>query len=291
MQSTRFRLDISYDGTAFFGWARQPALRTVQGVLDDALATLFRLPPVPDLTVAGRTDSGVHATGQVAHCDVTDEQVATIVSRGQKKSPPASDAATLLARRLNGILSQSSDVVVKRVSIAPRGFDARFSAIYRRYRYRIADALSERDPLRRLTTAWYPTALDIGDMNRAAESLLGVHDFAAFCKPRDRSTTIRHLKEFHWLRKADGVLVARVESDAFCHSMARALVGACVAVGEGRLGWARIARLRDEKVRTSEFTVMPARGLTLVEVGYPADELLADRALQTRARRDSLTGC
>ncbi len=263
----------------------------MQGVLEGALATLFRARPAPELTVAGRTDSGVHATGQVAHCDVTDEQVAMITARAQRRSRQPGDAETLLAQRLNGILGQSPDVVVKRVSIAPEGFDARFSATFRRYHYRLADALSVRDPLARFTTVWHPTALDLGEMQKAAELLVGLHDFVAFCKPRDRSTTIRHLKEFRWFRDADGVLIARVESDAFCHSMARALVGACVAVGEGRIGWESPARIRDERVRSAEFTVMPSRGLMLVEVGYPPDGALADRALQTRARRDGLTGC
>ncbi len=123
-------------------------------------------------------------------------------------------------------------------------------------------------------------------MDAAARSLIGLHDFAAYCKPREEATTIRTLLDYRWERDAEGVLVAEVRADAFCHSMVRALVGACAAVGEGRLDVEDVVLLRDALTRTSEFKVLAARGLILTEVGYPADELLATRAEQTRARRD-----
>ena len=123
-------------------------------------------------------------------------------------------------------------------------------------------------------------------MDAAARSLIGLHDFAAYCKPRDEATTIRTLLEFDWHRAPDGVLVANVKADAFCHSMVRALVGACVAVGEGRLDVEDVADIRDTGDRVPEVKVLAARGLTLTAVGYPADDLLAARAEQTRARRD-----
>ncbi len=280
---TRFRLDLAYEGTGFTGWAKQPGIRTVQGVLEDALATVFRrFGPTPTLTVAGRTDAGVHATGQVAHLDLSAAQLkhmATPHGRGPVRP------TEVLAKRLNGIAGLSSDVHVSRISLAPPGFDARFSPIFRRYEYRIADARAERNPLLRSHTVWYPAELDIERMNDAARELLGLHDWAAYCRPRVGATTIRELQAFEWNRDASGVLVARLQADAFCHSMVRALVGAAVSVGERKLEGGRLTGIRDEAVRTSEFKVMPAKGLTLIEVGYPDDAAVAARAEQTRARR------
>jgi len=272
----RLRLDLAYDGTAFRGWARQPSLRTVQGTLETAIARV--LGGAPQLVVAGRTDAGVHASGQVAHLDLTD---------GQQERLRTSRAGTAdaLASRVNGVLGPYPDVAVHRTSVAAPGFDARFSAVWRRYEYRIADREAGYDPLERLRTTWVKSALDVEAMDAAARSLIGLHDFAAYCKWREGATTIRTLLEFGWRRDEHGILVARVKADAFCHSMVRALVGACVGVGEGRLSVADVAAIRDEGVRTSEVKVLAARGLTLTEVGYPADDQLALRAEQTRARR------
>ncbi|WP_165068876.1 tRNA pseudouridine(38-40) synthase TruA [Marisediminicola senii] len=287
----RIRLDIAYDGTDFTGWTRQPGLRTVQGELDAALATIFRRQqPSPELTVAGRTDAGVHALGQVAHLDVTATQVRSlhrvrkIPSGGHHLRPPES-----LARRLNGIAGLSSDVVVTAASVAPEGFDARFSGIWRRYEYRVADAAGPRNPLERGNTVWYPARLDLDRMNAAAQTLLGLHDWASFCKPRDFATTIRTLLDFRWNRLPSGVFVASVQADAFCHSMVRALVGATIAVGQGKLAPHRLVGIRDLRERTSDFKVMPAKGLTLMEVGYPPDAELGARAEQTRAHRPPIT--
>jgi tRNA pseudouridine38-40 synthase len=289
-EMVRIRLDLAYDGTEFAGWARQPHQRTVQGQLEDALATIFRRSGArPRLVVAGRTDVGVHATGQVAHVDLGPAQIA-MLARPARGARQAITGAESLASRLNGIAGLSSDVRVIRSSPAPDGFDARFSALWRRYEYRIADAGASHDPRRRTHTLWYPAALDEAVMQDAARSLLGLHDFATFCRPREGATTIRTLQAFEWSRDADGVLLARLQADAFCHSMVRSLVGACVAVGESRLAAARVPELRDAGQRPSEFKVMPAKGLTLVEVGYPPDEELAARAEQTRARRDLAHG-
>jgi tRNA pseudouridine38-40 synthase len=283
----RLRLDIAYDGTAFSGWTRQPDLRTVQGAMEDALATIFgKLKPEPVLTVAGRTDAGVHAIGQVAHVDLTDEQFAHL-SRKRGKAP-VTDGPAALARRLNGIAGLESDVYVSRVRVAPPGFDARFSAVWRRYEYRVADTISPRNPLERNRTLWYPATLDAAVMDAAAATLVGLHDWAAFCKPREGATTIRSLQDFRWSREPDGILVASVIADAFCHSMVRALVGASIAVGEGKLAPGRLTELRDDLDRSSEFNVAPARGLTLVQVGYPEDAGLAARAELTRARRTTV---
>ncbi|RPE84389.1 tRNA pseudouridine38-40 synthase [Curtobacterium sp. PhB137] len=279
----RLRLDIAYDGAAFSGWARQPGLRTVQGALEAALATVFtRWGEPPLLTVAGRTDAGVHATGQVAHLDLSAEQWdALSAKRGTGRSPLDG-----LVKRVNGIAAPEGDVVVTRASVAPDGFDARFSPLWRRYEYRIADADAPRDPRRRGHTVWHGASLDPAAMERGALTLLGLHDFATFCKPREGATTIRTLQEFRWDREPDGVVVARLQADAFCHSMVRAMVGATIAVGEGRFGPERLEELRVAETRTSAFKTAPAKGLTLTEVGYPADAELAGRAEQTRARRE-----
>jgi tRNA pseudouridine38-40 synthase len=272
----RLRLDLAYDGTGFRGWARQPGLRTVQGTLEAAIARI--LGGAPTLVVAGRTDAGVHASGQVAHLDLTESQQARL-AQGRNPDPAA------LAARLTGVLGQYPDLAVHRSALAVPGFDARFSAVWRRYSYRIADRATGYDPLDRLRTTTVNAMLDVDAMDEAARSLIGLHDFAAYCKWRDGATTIRTLLEFDWHRQDDGVLVANVKADAFCHSMVRALVGACVGVGQGRLAPRDVVEIREAGERTSQTKVLAARGLTLAEVGYPADDLLALRAEQTRARR------
>lgn len=288
--TTRVRLDIAYDGTDFTGWAKQPGIRTVQGELEAALATVFRrFGPIPQLTVAGRTDAGVHASGQVAHLDLTSEQLGHL-AKPHGRGAAAVEPTHALAKRLNGIAGLKSDVYVSAVTVAPPGFDARFSPVWRRYSYRIADATATRDPLLRHHTVWYPAPLDLDAMNASARELLGLHDWAAYCRPREGATTIRELQQFAWERDSTGVLVARLQADAFCHSMVRALVGAAVSVGEGKLAGDRPAGIRNEALRTSEFKVMPASGLTLTEVGYPPDDELQQRADQTRARRDRTDG-
>ena len=278
----RIRLDIAYDGTHFRGWAKQPGLRTVQGTLESALERIVG--SEVHFVVAGRTDAGVHAAGQVAHVDLDEAQWARVETRHGRS---ATDPAGSIAQRMRGVLGAYPDVVVHRSTRAPEGFDARFSAVWRRYRYRLADDVAGFDPARRLDTTSIRGSLDAEAMDAAARSLIGLHDFAAYCKARNDATTIRTLLDYRWERDASGVLVAEVRADAFCHSMVRALVGACAAVGEQRLDVDDLVVLRDALRRTSEFKVLAARGLTLTEVGYPADDLLGSRAEQTRARRDS----
>ncbi|MCY1716298.1 tRNA pseudouridine(38-40) synthase TruA [Microbacterium sp. SL62] len=279
----RIRLDIAYDGSHFRGWARQPGLRTVQGDLETALERIVG--GSPRLIVAGRTDAGVHASGQVAHLDLDEEQAARLPRR--RRDNDEGDAVAALAGRVRGVLGAYPDVTVRRTSIAPEGFDARFSAVWRRYSYRLADATTGYDPLDRLRTTTLRSTLDVEAMDAAAGRLIGLHDFAAYCKAREEATTIRTLLEYDWRRGDDGVLVANVRADAFCHSMVRALVGACVAVGEGRIGVDDVVAIRDARLRIPETKVLAARGLVLAEVGYPADDLLAARAEQTRNRRDA----
>ncbi|GAA1098241.1 tRNA pseudouridine(38-40) synthase TruA [Tsukamurella spumae] len=263
---TRYRLDIAYDGTDFSGWARQPGLRTVCGVLEENLSTVLRT--AVQLTVAGRTDAGVHATGQVAHFDLPDP---VLIPDG-------------LVRRLARMLPQ--DVRVTAVGIAPAEFDARFSALRRHYEYRLTDAPFGANPLRARDTAPWRRPVDLARMQEASHRLLGLHDFAAFCRRREGATTVRELQRFSWSQDADGVFTAQVSADAFCWSMVRSLVGAVAAVGEGRRSADWVAGLLDERERSSAINVAAACGLTLVRVDYPADDELAERNLITREKRE-----
>ena len=259
-------MGIAYDGTALHGWARQPAQRTVQGDLEEALGRVLRQPA--SLTVAGRTDAGVHATGQVAHADVP-----RAVWEEQRPR---------LVRRLRGVLPP--DVAVHTVEEAPPDFDARFGALRRHYVYRLTDADSGPPPLRRADTVGWPRRLDADAMAVAAGLLLGLHDFAAFCRRREGATTIRTLLTLAVTREGDLVTV-RASADAFCHSMVRSLVGALTAVGEGRRPPEWPAALLTSTERSSEVPVVPPGGLTLVGVDYPPDDELAARAVLTRGLR------
>lgn len=277
----RIRIDLAYDGTDFKGWATQPGLRTVQGELTEALHTVLRLEPgTLQVTCAGRTDSGVHARGQVAHCDLPSDDPQR--ERGDLAARVA-ERPDLLARRVNGVLAP--DLRIHAISVAPEGFDARFAALWRRYAYRIADRPELVDPLRRAHVLAWPRSLELDAMNAAAAHLVGLHDFAAFCKQREGATTIRTLQELSWSRDDDGLLVGRVRADAFCHSMVRALVGCLIAVGEQRRSPQWAGEILAGRRRDPQVTVVHAHGLTLEEVGYPPAAELAARVLQTSARR------
>lgn len=276
----RLRLDLSYDGTDFSGWARQPELRTVAQVVEDALTTVLRLEETPALTVAGRTDAGVHAIGQVAHVDVPPPDAAIQLAAPGMAAPSPVDVA-LAARRLAGVLP--ADVGLRALLLAPAGFHARFSALGRHYVYRVADGVS--NPLRRRDTVTWSRPLDIEAMRQAALGLLGEHDFAAYCRPRAGATTIRTLRQLEISRDADSVVLIAAHADAFCHNQVRSMVGALLAVGEGRRppGWP--GEIRQAGVRSSLVNVAPAHGLTLIAVDYPPDAELAARAAHTRQRR------
>ncbi|MFI6899826.1 tRNA pseudouridine(38-40) synthase TruA [Nonomuraea sp. NPDC050394] len=278
----RLRLDLGYDGTDFSGWARQPGRRTVQGEIEEALTRILRLPEPASLTVAGRTDAGVHARGQVAHVDLDEESLGQLDPRGGAPAGRAERLAALV-RRLAGVLAP--DVRIFRVSVAPEGFDARFSALSRRYAYRVCDAPGGVDPLVRREVVWHARPLDVEAMNAAAVRLLGEHDFAAFCKKREGATTIRELQRLEWVRDGRGLLVATVVADAFCHSMVRALVGSLMAAGDGRRPVEWPGEVLAAAVRDSGVHVAPAHGLCLEEVTYPAPAELATRAAATRRVR------
>ncbi|MET8452475.1 tRNA pseudouridine(38-40) synthase TruA [Streptomyces sp. NPDC005209] len=267
----RIRLDLSYDGGGFHGWAKQAGgKRTVQGEIEDALRTVTRTKDtIYELTVAGRTDAGVHARGQVAHVDLPAE----LWAEHREK----------LLKRLAGRLSK--DVRIWRLGEAPEGFDARFSAIWRRYAYRVTDNPGGVDPLLRNHVLWHDWPLDVDAMNEAARALLGEHDFAAYCKKREGATTIRTLQELSLVRGEDGIISATVRADAFCHNMVRSLIGALLFVGDGHRGPEWPGKVLAAGVRDSAVHVVRPHGLTLEEVGYPADELLAARNKEARNKR------
>ena len=265
----RLRLDLAYDGTNFAGWAIQAnGLRTVQDEVQKAIALVWRLREPVSVFVAGRTDAGVHARGQVVHFDIPEDSYIDFFKQQYS---------------LNGLLP--ADIRINRVSYAPAGFDARFSALSRRYTYAIADGVA--DPITRNHVVNYWRSLDVDAMNEASVKLLGLHDFTTFCKPTDFGTAIRTLTEFSWQRMHYGVM-ATLEADAFCHSMVRSLVGALVPVGDGRRDVDFPVRMLELRTRTSEFTVMPAHGLILDEILYPADDQLQARQDLTRAKRDQI---
>ena len=261
----RLRLDISYDGTNFSGWGIQPDRRTVQQAIEEAIRTVAQAKA--ETIVAGRTDAGVHATGQVIHVDL-----------------PESLELTDLAYKLNRILDE--DIRINQITIAPPAFHARFSALRRYYEYRILDENKVIPPLARFNTEPWYRPLDVDVMNEASALLLGTHDYAAFCKFREGATTIRTLESYSWRRDNQGVLIADVVADAFCYSMVRNLVGAIVCVADGRKDASWISTLLENRERVSDSMVFPGRGLTLYKVDYPSDAELLDRVAKTIARRE-----
>ncbi len=236
----------------------------MQGVLTDALSRV--LDQDVKLLVAGRTDAGVHATGQVCHTDV--------------EHPPAPQA---LAHRVNSMLDKA--VRVLDVSVAPPGFDARYSALSRTYRYRVSDASYGAMPLSRFDTVVHPRPLSLTRLRAEAKPLTGLHDFAAFCRKREGATTIRTLRRLSWVREPDGVLVATLEADAFCHQMVRSLIGSLLLAGDGRRPRGFVQEYLAGRDRTHGSVVAPAHGLTLVAVRYPHPSRLARQSEITRARR------
>lgn len=264
---TRVRGTVSYDGTDFSGWGLQPDRRTVQGEIEGAVATVMRTDR-RHVQCAGRTDAGVHATGQVFHVDVP---------RSAYQGPEA------MLRRLNALLPE--DVVVTAMSDAPIGFDARFSALSRSYVYLVNDGL--RSPLNRRFVHQHRYPVDVPLMQRAAQQLLGLHDFTAFCRPKDSGTSIRDLQRFDWVRRVDGVIEISVTADAFCYSMVRMLVGAVLEVGAGRQPERWLVEYLAGRMRSTGIFVAPAHGLTLTAVDYPPDDQLLARQMQTKNTRDA----
>ena len=266
----RLRLDIAYDGTNFYGWGAQPDRRTIQDLIEEAISRISRTDV--ESIVAGRTDAGVHATGQVVHVDLPDAMFEGDLTYKD------------LRYKLNRILDE--DVRIMDISDAPEGFHARFSALRRYYTYKIIDNNDVVPPQSRYDVASWYRPLDVDLMNHASALLLGTHDYAAFCKFREGGTTIRTLETYQWRRDREGYLVADVVADAFCYSMVRNLVGAIVCVADGRKDPEWISTLLENKERVSDSLVFPARGLTLYKVDYPDAAELLERAKKTVARRE-----
>lgn len=259
------RLEISYDGRDHSGWARQDDLRTVQGELERVFAQVLRVPV--RITCAGRTDAGVHARGQVAHLDVALTQW-----------DPRWDL-----ERMNRALPH--DIRVWAIDPAPPGFDARFSALWRRYTYRVCDDPRGPDPLdRHVAMPWF-RRLNVDAMNAAARPLVGIRDFSAFCKQRDRATSVREVQELRWERDPRGLAVMTIQADAFCRSMVRSLVGAMLPVGDGRKPVEWTGEVLNGRERIAWVTVAPAYPLVLEAVGYPPDAELLARQDETRSHR------
>ena len=270
----RYRIDLAYDGTAYWGFAAQKKFKTVQGELLKALTTVFGKSKVSfNMRVAGRTDAGVHATAQVLHIDLTEKQLKRL---GRTVGMMGS---------LNDLLP--ADIRVHAVTEAPPGFDARYSASHRRYRYSIADRPAPKNPLLARSTLWIKHELDVLNMQAAALGLIGLHDFASFCRPKADATTIREIREISVARNplAGNVIEVEIQADAFCHNMVRAIVGALIAAGEGKVGPDGVVARLAKRSRIGSFKVQPPHGLTLIEVGYPPNDQLAAQAEMVKNMR------
>jgi tRNA pseudouridine38-40 synthase len=271
----RFKAQLSYHGGKFNGWAKQPKMRTVHSEFAKALTTVFGESSDDfAMRVAGRTDAGVHALAQVLHFDISPERMKRI-----ERGPD-------LISRLNSLLP--ADIRIFSLDVAPPGFDARFSALYRQYRYRVSDHDSQRNPLEADFTLWHTRPLDSDAMQDAALRLVGLHDFATFCRPRDFGTTIRELREVRVVRTETGVIEIWLTADAFCHNMVRAIVGALMAVGGGTASADEISEVLAAKSREDMFKVVAPNGLTLMKIGYPSDDKLAAQAIVTKVQRQTI---
>lgn len=272
----RIRLDLSYDGTDFSGWAKQPDRRTVQGELEKACEAVLRLDEPARLTVAGRTDAGVHARGQVVHLDIPTQRWHSAPGRSTRTPGEA------LAHQLTAVLPP--DVVVRQVAHVPQEFNARFSALWRRYSYTV---MHTHDPLLRRYAHRHPP-VDINLLEAASQELVGERDFTAFCKARPGASAVRTLEEFTWTTWQDGGshgVTAHLRADAFCHNMVRSLIGAVLSVADGRRPLEWLVEVAGTLERSSSIQVAPAHALIMEEVGYPPAELLGQRAEQTRGLR------
>jgi tRNA pseudouridine38-40 synthase len=263
----RIRGKIAYDGKDFSGWGMQPDRRTVQGVLEDAISTLLRVDRVI-VQCAGRTDAGVHATAQVIHFDIAEKDAMEMKD---------------LTYKINAILPE--DISIQELEVTTADFDARFAALSRSYEYLIYQG--QRNPLLRDRAHRSYLPLDVQAMNDASQSLIGLHDFSAFCKKREGATTIRTLMKFDWSELPDGLIKVELEADAFCYSMVRGLIGAVLAIGEGKFDKAWLENYLAGKEREAHVFAAPALGLTLVDVKYPAPDEYAKRIAETLQVRDS----
>ncbi|MFT4186163.1 MAG: tRNA pseudouridine(38-40) synthase TruA [Micrococcaceae bacterium] len=283
----RIKVTLAYDGSSFNGWGIQPNAPTVQGILEEALSTITGR--LVRTTVAGRTDTGVHANGQVAHFDLEE-------SEWQKFVCNYTDTSEAFIRRIAGLVNlilskrigrfAKGAIEIKAAEVVSEDFDARFAALWRRYSYTIEDKQFGWNPLNRNHVMHYRGQLDVSKMNIAAEMLLGKHDFIAFCKPRVGATTTRVLEEFFWERHGDELVTAHLKADAFCHHMVRSLVGATLMVGSGEREPKWLYERLKKQERNPEANIAPGHALVLEEIAYPDENQWAQRATLTRAKRE-----
>jgi tRNA pseudouridine38-40 synthase len=268
----RYRIDLAYDGTDFYGFSKQSAHRTVAGELLSGLVKIFGEDDEDfRMRVAGRTDAGVHAQAQVAHLDLTPEQLKR-VRRGHG-----------VAERLNKIIDP--DVRVTAFEEADPGFHARFSALSRRYRYSIADRSVTPNPMTSRYMLEILWNLEVAPMIEVAKEFMGLRDFRAFCKERDGTTTIRELREISVKRRPNGVIDIEVEADAFCHNMVRSVVGALMSAGSGRTTAKEVRKALKGQRNEHAYKVQAPQGLTLIKISYPAKSKLGAQAELTQRMR------
>ncbi|MFM2238497.1 MAG: hypothetical protein RL389_844 [Actinomycetota bacterium] len=268
----RYRIDLAYDGTDFYGFSKQSAHRTVAGELLSGLVKIFGEDDEDfRMRVAGRTDAGVHAQAQVAHLDLTPDQLKR-VRRGHG-----------VAERLNKIIDP--DVRVTAFEEADPGFHARFSALSRRYRYSIADRSVTPNPMTSRYMLEILWNLEVAPMIEVAKEFMGLRDFRAFCKERDGTTTIRELREISVKRRPNGVIDIEVEADAFCHNMVRSVVGALMSAGSGRTTAKEVRKALKGQRNEHAYKVQAPQGLTLIKISYPAKSKLGAQAELTQRMR------
>jgi len=271
----RWRLDIAYDGAAFYGFAYQPEFTTVVGELRATLANTLGLEHEPVIVGAGRTDTGVHALHQVVHVDLAKD-----LARTSRVLEPER-----LARSLNQQLR--GRIRVLRVAQVSDDFHARFSAIWREYRYLV---LETPPPALELTNAWswaVQGPLDLDAMNKVTNEILGTHDFRAFCRRPTNSEPGEALRrevllaqwqrlEDQWSLSPEGASVVRlrIRARSFCHNMVRCLVSTIVGIGQGRLSETTVRERLESLDRSHLPAPAPAAGLSLVAVGYDGDQNL-----------------
>jgi tRNA pseudouridine38-40 synthase len=269
----RFRVDLAYDGTDFAGWAKQPGLRTVEGDLVKMFEKVFGKSKTDfDMRVAGRTDSGVHAKHQVCHLDIPQKRLSRI-----GRDP-------LNAFRLNTLIAE--DLIILDIHQITSDFDARFSALGRRYRYTIVDPEFKKDPMLVRYALTHKRVLDVDLMNLAAKELIGLKDFASFCKPRAGASTIRNLTTFEVSRDPGGLITIDIHADAFCHNMIRSLVGSIMAVADGRLSIQDLIHVQKSGKRANKFKTIDAKGLSLESIDYPDPADYAKQANLNRVMRE-----
>ena len=274
----RLRIDLAYDGTNFAGWAKQPDQRTLQGSIEAVLTRMLRVPV--NTVVAGRTDAGVHATGQVIHVDLP-----KILEASRYRPDEELWEFEHFKFRFNQMLD--AEIRILEVSAAPANFDARFSASARHYKYKLLDGNQDLPPLQRFDAATWFRPLNIELMNLASTALLGKHDFFTFCRYREGGTSMRNLLKFNWSRDPQGFVVCEIAADGFGWNMVRNLVGAAVCVGEGRFPPAWMSEILIQTTRVSDSYVFPARGLTLVRVDYPDAAELEEIVLGATSKEPS----